>query len=100
MFNIGFGEMLVIGVLALIFIGPKQLPDVARALAKMINEMKHAFSDVTSSFKKNKNNVDDWMKDLTSQIVNAGQNNQATGGQTKDSNSEVMGDEKKDEKKI
>ncbi len=73
MFNMGFGEMIVVGMIALIFIGPKQLPEVARTLAKMINEIKRALGDVTGSFKKNRTQVDDWMKDLSTQIVNASQ---------------------------
>ncbi len=73
MFNMGFGEMVVVGMIALIFIGPKQLPEVARTLAKMINEIKRALGDVSGSFKKNRTQVDDWMKDLSTQIANATQ---------------------------
>jgi Tat protein translocase TatB subunit len=73
MFNMGIGELIVVGMIALIFIGPRQLPEVARALAKMINEIKRAVGDVSSSFKKNRTNVDDWMKDLTTHIVNSQQ---------------------------
>jgi sec-independent protein translocase protein TatB len=53
MFNLGFSELIVIGVIALIFIGPKQLPEVARAVGRMINEWKRATSELTSSFKDN-----------------------------------------------
>lgn len=42
MFNIGFSEMLMIGVLALILIGPKQLPEVARTLGRFLNELKRS----------------------------------------------------------
>jgi sec-independent protein translocase protein TatB len=73
MFNLGFGEMIVIGMIALIFIGPKQLPEVARTLAKLINEVKRAVGDVSGSFKKSRTDVDDWVKDLSTQIANATQ---------------------------
>jgi len=33
-FNIGGGEVLVILIVALIFLGPKKLPEIARALGK------------------------------------------------------------------
>ena len=52
MFNIGFSEMLVIAVLALILIGPKQLPEVARTIGRFINELKRG-SDAFSSDLKN-----------------------------------------------
>lgn len=50
MFNIGMGELIFIGVIALIFIGPKQLPEVARVVARFINELRHASNDLTGSF--------------------------------------------------
>jgi sec-independent protein translocase protein TatB len=50
MFGLGFAEILIIAVLALIFIGPKQLPDVARVIARLLNEWKRATSDFTSQF--------------------------------------------------
>ena len=50
MFGLGFAEVILIAVLALIFIGPKQLPDVARVIARLLNEWKRATSDFTSQF--------------------------------------------------
>jgi TatA/E family protein of Tat protein translocase len=47
MFNLGFSEILIIGVLALLLIGPKQLPEVAKVLGRMINEFKRATSDLS-----------------------------------------------------
>jgi sec-independent protein translocase protein TatB len=49
MFNIGFSEFVIIGILALIFIGPKQLPDLARALGRMISDFQRASDDVKKS---------------------------------------------------
>ena len=50
MFGIGFNEIIVILVLALIIIGPKKLPDIAKALGKGYREFKKAFDDVKSEF--------------------------------------------------
>ncbi len=50
MFNIGFSEMLVICAIALIVIGPKQLPEVARMLGRLINDLKRTTSDVSKVF--------------------------------------------------
>lgn len=60
MFNLGFTELLLLGAIALIFIGPKQLPDVARTVGRFLNELKRASSDfqstLTSDFKEDINN--------------------------------------------
>ena len=48
MFNLGAGEITVILVLALIFLGPKKLPDLATGLGKLIREIRKATSDVKS----------------------------------------------------
>lgn len=57
MFNMGFTEIIVLGTIALLIIGPKQLPHVARSLAKMINEFKRATSGVTSVVKEARTEV-------------------------------------------
>ncbi len=46
MFGIGFNEIIIILVIALIVIGPKKLPDIAKALGKGYREFKKAFDDV------------------------------------------------------
>lgn len=50
MFGLSMGEMFLLMAIALIAIGPKQLPEVARTLGKFMNEMKRATSDFTRSF--------------------------------------------------
>ena len=47
MFSIGFGEILVIGVIALLVIGPKQLPEVARVVGRLFGEVKKATEDLS-----------------------------------------------------
>lgn len=46
--NIGFGELLVIGLFILIFFGPRKIPDIARTLGKAVREFKKAMQDVQS----------------------------------------------------
>jgi len=43
----GFGEILVIGVVALLVIGPKQLPQVARVVGRLFGEFKKATEDLS-----------------------------------------------------
>ncbi len=74
MFGLSFGEILVVAVIALIFIGPKQLPEVARALAKLINELKRAMGDISGDFFQHKNKIDAWARDFSAQIVNTTNN--------------------------
>jgi sec-independent protein translocase protein TatB len=46
MFDIGFSELLVIAVVALIVIGPQQLPRVARTLGHLFGRMQRYVNDV------------------------------------------------------
>jgi len=47
MFGLGFGELLIILVIALIFIGPKKLPELAEGLGKGIKEFQKAAKGFT-----------------------------------------------------
>jgi Tat protein translocase TatB subunit len=56
-------ELIIILVVALIFIGPKKLPDLAKALGKGVAQFKSAMDDVKGTFdegiKKEINQVKD-----------------------------------------
>lgn len=58
MFNMGFTELIFLGAIALVFIGPKQLPEVARTIARLLNELKRTTSGITDSFKDIKSEAD------------------------------------------
>ena len=49
MFGIGMPELLVILVIAVIFIGPSKLPDVARALGRGLREFRRATDDLKNT---------------------------------------------------
>ncbi len=46
MFGLGFGEVLIVLALALIFIGPKKLPELARNLGRGLREFQRAKDDL------------------------------------------------------
>jgi sec-independent protein translocase protein TatB len=48
MFDIGFSELMVIGVVALIVIGPERLPKVARTVGHLFGRMQRYVNDVKS----------------------------------------------------
>ena len=51
MFGIGLPELIVIAVIALIVVGPKKLPDLAKSLGKGLSEFRRAADDVTENIK-------------------------------------------------
>jgi len=58
MFGIGMPELLLILALALIVIGPKKLPDIARALGKGLAEFRRATDDLKSSIQEESRTTD------------------------------------------
>jgi sec-independent protein translocase protein TatB len=52
MFDIGFSEMMVIAVVALIVIGPERLPKVARTLGHLFGRMQRYVNDVKADISR------------------------------------------------
>lgn len=50
--SIGFPELLIIGVVALLVFGPKKLPEIGAGLGKAIRDFKSAMSETTSQIKE------------------------------------------------
>ena len=75
MFGIGMPEMLLICAIALIVIGPKKLPDLAKSLGRAMGEFKKATNDIKQSigseedFKEVKDTFDDLQKDIKGTVT-------------------------------
>jgi len=52
MFDISFGELMLIGVIALVVIGPQRLPTVARTLGHLIGRAQRYVNDVKHDIQK------------------------------------------------
>ena len=52
MFDIGFSELMLIGVVALIVIGPERLPKVARTLGHLFGRMQRYVNDVKADISR------------------------------------------------
>ena len=63
MFGIGMPELLVIAVVALLVVGPKKLPDIAKALGKGLSEFRKATDSATETIKETLK-TDDLKKDM------------------------------------
>jgi sec-independent protein translocase protein TatB len=46
MFGLGFGEILIIAILALLLLGEKRLPDAAKQLGKTLRDIRRATDDI------------------------------------------------------
>ena len=64
MFGIGMPELIIIMVIALVVIGPKKLPDLAKALGKGLAEFKKASQEIKDSF-----NLDDEIKTIKKDTI-------------------------------
>src|SRR5579863_3018720 len=52
MFDIGFSEIVVIGIVALVVVGPQRLPKVARTLGVMFGRMQRYVNDVKADISR------------------------------------------------
>jgi Tat protein translocase TatB subunit len=56
--TLGGQEMLVILVLALLFFGPKELPKIARTIAKAMTEFRRAQNELKTTFSREMENLE------------------------------------------
>lgn len=67
MFGLGFGELILIFLIALIFIGPKKLPELAKGLGKGIREFQNAAKGFSDQMHDNQDSTHKNVTDATQQ---------------------------------
>ena len=75
--QLGFSEMLVIFIVALLVFGPKKLPELGKSLGKGIREFKKATEELKSSWEDQVKDVAAPLNDVKRDIHNMGQDMQA-----------------------
>ena len=74
MFDVGFWEVSLIGVLALIVIGPERLPGVARTAGTWLGKARRMMADIKTDIKSELDESDlDGLKSIGKDIQEAGQ---------------------------
>ena len=68
MFGIGVQELIIIAIIALLIVGPKKLPDLAKTLGKGFRDFKNATEGISDDLKdalkeEDKTKPDDGLKD-------------------------------------
>ena len=66
MFDIGWGELVVIGIVALIAIGPKELPGVLRTMGQWMGKVRRMASEFQNQFQEAMREAE--MADLKQQV--------------------------------
>jgi len=51
-FDIGFSELVVLGVIGVVVIGPQRLPEVVRTVVITVRKIRRAFSDVRADIER------------------------------------------------
>lgn len=83
MFGLGFGELVVIFLIALIFIGPKKLPELAKGLGKGMKSFQDAAKGLTDQLQ----NSDDSHSNTHSKIADATHQEEVSPANTPGANS-------------
>jgi sec-independent protein translocase protein TatA len=72
--QLGFSEMLMIFVIALLVFGPKKLPELGKSLGKGIREFKKATEELKSNWEDQVKDITQPLNDVKQDIHSVGQN--------------------------
>src|SRR4029079_17581005 len=71
--QLGFSEMLVIFIVALLVFGPKKLPELGKSLGKGIREFRKATDELKSTWHEQVKDIENPLTDVKRDIHNMGQ---------------------------
>jgi TatA/E family protein of Tat protein translocase len=71
--QLGFSEMLVIFIVALLVFGPKKLPELGKSLGKGIREFRKATDELKSTWHDQVRDIENPLNDVKRDIHNMGQ---------------------------
>ncbi len=69
MFGIGFPELIIILIVALLVVGPSKLPEVARSIGKALGEFRRMADDVKESLTAEMDKEDEVKEEQKAQVV-------------------------------
>jgi sec-independent protein translocase protein TatA len=67
-FNISGGEIFIILLIVFVVFGPAKIPEIARTLGRMMNEVKKASSDISREFRKETSALEREMRQTSDSI--------------------------------
>jgi Tat protein translocase TatB subunit len=66
--NIGTAELLLIFAIALIVVGPRRLPEVARSLGKIVNDLRRMSQEFTTDLARELNAPAEELREMTREL--------------------------------
>ena len=69
--QLGFPELIVIFVIALLVFGPKKLPELGKSLGKSLREFKRATDDIKSNWEDQIKDAESSVKDVKDTVADA-----------------------------
>jgi len=70
--QLGFQELLIIFVIALLVFGPKKLPELGKSLGKGLREFKKATEDLKSNWEDQMKEIEEPIKETAKDLKNTG----------------------------
>ena len=71
--QLGFSEMLIIFIVALLVFGPKKLPELGKSLGKGLREFRKATNELKSTWEDQVKDIETPLKDVKKDISSVGQ---------------------------
>jgi sec-independent protein translocase protein TatB len=82
MFGIGMPELLVILAVALIVLGPKRLPEVARGVGKALSELRRATAGISDELESARMTLEEEGRNLQKDLSSTAGTSKPTAGQS------------------